>query len=81
MRVELNDDNSKKMQKGEDKLRAEQGIVTSPNEMVNMIIGALDMIELQEVISLTFRMKSSGGNQPPVVKKTVKKRIYVLDLK
>lgn len=79
MRIELNPDNSKKLQAGEAKALAELGLTTSPNEMVNMVIGAIDQIELQEIIALTLRLKSSDGKTQ--TKKIVKRRMYVLDLK
>ena len=83
MRIELTEENTKKAQAAEQQLREQEGITISPNQIVNIIMGAVDVLELKQTVSITLK----GGNaqapatQPHRKKIIVKSSSWLMNLK
>lgn len=60
MRIELNDVNSEKAQAHEKQLR-DQGIVMSPNQIVNICYGAIEIASLKQIVELTMKVTDKSG--------------------
>ena len=61
MRIELNEVNSKKAEDHEKQL-AEQGTIMSPNQIVNIVYGAVEIATLKQIVEITFKATDQKGN-------------------
>jgi hypothetical protein len=83
MRVDLNDENTKKAQTAERQLLEQQGVVISPTQIINILLSAVDQIELQQVITVTLKSgpPATGQSAPPKKKLIRKASNWVLGFK
>jgi hypothetical protein len=83
MRIDLNDENTKKAQTAERQLFDQQGISISPNQMVNILFSAVDQIELQQTVIVTLKAAPPAADHksPPKKKILRKTSNWVLDYK
>lgn len=63
MRIELNDENTEKVLDFEKQLRENFNIQISPNQIVNIFVGAIERADLKQIVEITI--KTPPSVQPP----------------
>lgn len=63
MRIELSDENSKKATDATKQLFDEYGIQVSPNQIINILVGAVKTVELEQIVTLTLHTPGTSPGE------------------
>lgn len=83
MRIDLTDDNLRKATEAERQLRERYGVSLSPTQIVNIAFSAIEQIELQQTVIVTFKPATpqTSSSRPPAKKIIRKTTNWVTNIK